>query len=356
MLASLFFAATIPLIAPIAPQLEFAPAADTALTFTLSHRSSVSLEEGTMSMFGQEIPMTDAGMEHKVSLGLQFTQAYGEQTYHPTRTLKTFRHKVTSAMTEPNREPDEIEGSLDSPLVGRSIRWQSDQEGSQPQPTYVDDREPNDADLALLQGLRFDLDAIGLLPPVGADLKQGWKTPAAALGDLLAMGGNLHSSFSDEHLQDSGGMGLMFEPAGFWPLDLELEGDVKLKLQGTRESKGKQLAILQIAAEVSAGGSSLDRHCHLNSHYCGCEDLDCGCHPDPVQADRELKLELQGNLIWNLDGNHIQGYRLKGDYEVHYTYAKSMLGGDTPEDLSVLNARCTGEAAWELAVEPTAPR
>ncbi len=170
------------------------------------------------------------------------------------------------------------------------------------------------------------------------------------------MGGDLRSSFSDEHLAETGGQGLMFEPAAFWRLDLALEGEIQLKLQDTREQDGEQLAIFAVKADVQAEGSSLERHCDLNTHYCDCEDLDCGCHPDPAQADRELQLDLEGTLVWNLSGNHLQGYFLEGEYAVHYVFAKAMFGGDDPEDLSIFDARCTGEATWQLAVAPTAAR
>jgi hypothetical protein len=242
------------------------------------------------------------------------------------------------------------------PLVGHAVRWQQATGQEQPRPRFADEQESTQADRGLLQGLRYDLDALGLLPPAGTDLEQGWKAPASALGDLLAMGGDLRSSFSDEHLAETGGQGLMFEPAAFWRLDLALEGEIQLKLQDTREQDGEQLAIFAVKADVQAEGSSLERHCDLNTHYCDCEDLDCGCHPDPAQADRELQLDLEGTLVWNLSGNHLQGYFLEGEYAVHYVFAKAMFGGDDPEDLSIFDARCTGEATWQLAVAPTAAR
>jgi hypothetical protein len=97
-LANLCFAAVVPCVAPTyapcvstpAPELSFAPAADTSLTFTLRHRSSVALEEGSMTMFGKKMPMGDAGMEHVSTLSLKFDQAYGEHALLPTRTLKAF--------------------------------------------------------------------------------------------------------------------------------------------------------------------------------------------------------------------------------------------------------------------------
>lgn len=353
MLASLCFAAVVPFVPPTAPDLNFAPAADTSLTFTLRHRSSVSLEEGTMTMFGKEMPMDGAGMDHESKVSLKFTQAYGERAQHPVRTLTAFEHGVSAAMTEPGRDADVVEGALSSPLVGRPVRWVPSGDSKRPRPAFDSEQESGESDQALLQGLRYDLDAVGLLPPDGADLEKGWRAPAESLGDLLAMGGNLRSNFEREHLLETRGMGLMFEPAGFWPLDLALEGDVQLKLKGTRDKDGEQLAILDLNAEVRADGSSLDRHCLLNSNYTECEDKVCECHPDPVQADRELALEIEGTVVWNLTGNHLQGYVLKGDYSVHYTYAKSMLGGAEPEDLSILDARCKGEALWQLAVSPT---
>lgn len=292
------------LLLPAAPaeravNLRWAPQAGSAFTKTFA--STMDLEGGDLEviMDGQEIPpeflpelLLEAVSESRVVLT---DRVRGVADGRPAELLRTFdeleeRSEESSEMIGFEGGDVSEEGSNvgSSGLEGSTVRFLWDDEEGEYQVDYAGDE---DGDPNLLEGLVEDADLRDLLPDGPVELGDRWTPSAEALFPVFAPGGDLGWTYD--------GDGSLAESAT--PEEIELSGELTLKLTGFHDSDGARIADVSIEGEVTlktVTPSNLDRVPVIDG---------------AATMTQTAIYELEGELAWNVSAGYLAGLELEGD-------------------------------------------
>lgn len=317
-------------------EITFDVAEETTAKKTLSYASSLELLGGMMVMDGEEDPMPDdfvMEIQHERALSILdvYGKSEGGRPLTLVRTIESLDDTLEATVDE-GGSVEEIEVILESDLVGEALRWTRGEDGAY---SVAPESEESGVEDAWLEGLTFDLDGLGFLPELGADLGEGWTVPAASLAEILALGGDAYGIPTEEG--DDIGVFLV-RTVALMPLFGEADGDVELVLEEFDAETGLQTITLE--AEVS---SSIDAADYLR-RLCTDQDFDEVEQFEEALVTSELTIE--GSLVWNTKLGCLERFDLDGTIERELAMTAEQFGM-----VMEIVLEYEGEASWEFELE-----
>lgn len=342
MKTTLLLACAAPLTAVLATDVTLEHAVDegTEIRKTLTHEAAFRMVTGVMVMGDREEPVPDGfSMEVALAREVRVTDVYGPweggRPRSMTRTVTGLSDALEGAVSERADQVEEITMELETELVDVPVVWTLGERGYER--AYAD--EECELDEALLEGLTLDLDGARLLPPAGADLAEGWTAPAAALTELLMLGGDLGGT-PVELPEDEGDCFL--RSMMMVPQLGDLDGEVRLALGEVDEEKG--LATLTLEADLSGEGDAADYARRLGSGT-GRNQL-----RELARLGLETEMTVEGTVVWDLRRARLARFDLDADVLRTLRIAASRTMGDQKVPMSVV-MEFEGEASWEVEFE-----
>jgi hypothetical protein len=308
----------------------------TKVAKTLVHEANLELVKGTMTQAGETEEMPpEFQMELAHSFSATVVDEYGARKDSVltglTRVITDWDDRLEAQIVEGDG-PKKVQNiELETELVDEAVRWSRGESGYAP--ALVD--EESEIDAEVLSRLVFDLDGLGLLPPADANLEEGWTVPAAALGALLAFGGDPAAS-PTEQPDDPGAC--LLRSAVPMPALGELDGDVSLALVGFDEETGR--AEISIEADVVSMGV-------VDEFF---QRLGAGIKSERMDGIEALTIEsryeLEGEIVWNVAGGHIERFTIGGS-------VMRLVSMSSDEMQMALELEFEGDASWgiEFAVQ-----
>lgn len=321
--------------------IEHGVEAGTVVTKSLMHTATYELVGGRRRAGDrppQEMP-EDFGMQLEHTYELTVIDTYGAREDGATKSLvrvvDDYEDLLEGEVLE-TLDVQTVSMQLDSELVDESVAWTRGEDGTWSARLADEESELDETHLA---GLVFDIDALGLLPPEGADLEAGWDVPAEAFGDLLRLGGDLMGT-AQAHAGDAGDY--VLRAGQILPRIGELEGDVKLALKSYDEESG--LATIAVAGELDSDSDTLELFRRLTA------DVD-----DPELEGMDAfetvgEYEFEGTLEWNVRAGHLAAFALRADFTRTFEIRATIPQLDQE---MVFELEFEGEASWkgEFTVE-----
>ncbi len=351
--ARLFSAlAALGLVSAVAIEVEdvftFAPKPGKEVTRTFSEATHLELESVSMEFGGEARPMDD--LEIKLDHGRAVTvkDVYGDSENGVPRSLRRTFEDVSSTIVldlvdpEGDTEAADIEG--EHGLTGMTVAFVWNDEAGVAEPSFDEDAA-GDADL--LEGLRIDMDLVGLLAPdaaTGAEKGARWDVEPAAFLELTRPGGLVDVPFEAE--EDEADVGLFLTCLLSCRDSLEEpEGEVEVFWKSTREVDGVLCAVGDLDVDISGTADLTERLLgSISDQLPGIvEEVD---FLDTASATVELSGE--GEFVWNLAENCLHSVSI----ELQNTTTLSIEGSvdDGPGDVG-LTLVLMGESSFEVGTE-----
>lgn len=274
-------------------------AAGAKFTKTFEERRELELESARSIVDGEETPsdeLDDFEMSIEASKKLVFTDHYREAGEGRPKvlarsfdSLASTRKRSMSFGDQSNEDEDEESSELE----GKTVLFTWDGEEERYEPTFVD----GGGDEALLERLNEDTDLRAFLPGKSVAEGDSWSVPPEAFDAIFYPGGDV-ALVSDAESEQASERSAQ--------LRKNLGGEIKATFKGTREEGGVRLAVVRLVCEITS-------HAELESSE------------DSIESQERfvLKLELEGELLWDLAAGHLSSYRLEGDARVDVTHASS---------------------------------
>jgi hypothetical protein len=313
-------------LALLSPVVLATPLAETTVAFTIAEGASnvktykstveLSLDSLDMTMNGQDPPMMpEIDMSVTSTTEITVSDEYvAMREGAPSKLQRTYdalsshtdMHMEMDMMGTTNTQDMPMEAS--SELEGKTVvfSWSEDEED------YVATFPEEGGDEELLEGLFEDMDLRTFLPSGPVSEGDEWSVPPAALAKLLAPGGNLKLLPEDldmDAMMMNSNMGTMSD----WFTE-SIEGEVTAKLTGTRDGEdGEKLAVIALRVDVS---NAVDLTEMVEAAMAEVDLPPEAGDMDFDHLDLELKLQGEGNLLWDLNGGHASSLELSGDLEM----------------------------------------
>jgi hypothetical protein len=274
-------------------------AAGAKYTKTFEEELDLELDSLRVVVDGEEAPADELGdfeMTIEASTRLVFTDHYREAGEGRPKvlarsfdSLASTQKRSMSSEGESNDDEDDESSALEGKTV--LFTWNAD-EGR-----YDPKFEGEGGDDGLLAKLNEDTDLRAFLPSESVAEGDTWNVDAAAFDAIFYPGGDLALVSEDESEQASERTAQLRE---------NYEGEIKATFKGTREEGGVRLAVVLLECELSS-------HAELASSA------------DSMESKERfvLKLDLDGELLWDLAGGHIASYQLEGGVKVEVTNTSS---------------------------------
>jgi hypothetical protein len=304
-----------------ASKVRFAPSEGSSVTKTFENKGEFSLDHMSMTINGQESPGTpQMTMTFNTNQKIVVTDEYVSNREGAPKKLKRHYDDLGSdvamsmkmeVMGESHDQDKSVKAK--SQLTGKTIvfTWDSDAK------EYKKAFDPAEENADLLKGVREDMDLRALLPE--NEVKEGdeWDINVKDLATVLGPGGNL-SLVPDE--KESGGMdpgmtsGMtsMSEMLG----DL-LEGEAKGKFTGMRDVGGTKMAVIKITVKISTSKDMTD----IVTEAMKKTKLPSEMEMKFDHMDMDLKIEGEGELVWNVASGHAQSLDFSGPVHVNMDMA-----------------------------------
>lgn len=338
LLAPVLVAFTLP-----AEKIRFAPAAGADATKTFENKMELSLDHLSVTMNGNEMPgMPEMDMSMTHSQKVAVTDEYVAMEGALPKLLKRhFDSMESGAAVSVKMEMagqsnnNDMNVKAQSELDGKTVVFTWDADAKE----YKKAFDPTEEKAELLEGLTEDMDLRVLLPDHEVKKGDAWDVDVKSLVHVLAPGGNL--AFKPEEGADEAdpmsgmGMGAGMGSMHDYLSDL-LEGECKATLSDVREEDGKQLAVIKLTMKIS---SSKDMTDVVKDAMKDSEKPE-GVEMDFDHMDVDLKLECEGELIWNLAANRVESLELSGPVSMNMDMAMKVAMGDRSMNL---------EQAFELS-------
>ncbi len=157
-------------------------------------------------------------------------------------------------------------------------------------------------DAELLDDLSEDMDLRFLLPKGKVAADESWDLDAKDFGSVLAPGGDLKLKEKDADESSDHSLGKEIRK--------QLGGKAHATWKGVREEGGKKLGIIALAADlVSEGDVESKGDLEGKTHF-------------------KLKLELEGELAWDLAAGHFHAFQASGKVELDTAATATRKMGD----------------------------
>jgi hypothetical protein len=294
-----------------ATKIRFAPADGSSATKTFESKSTLTLDEFTMTGPGgsqspemeqtlssnQKVVITDEYTKSKDGLPQKLARNFDELSGDMAMTMKMEFMGQSQSSEQNMRTKSELEGK-------KVVFTWDEQKGE-----HAKAFDPAaDEKAELLAGLREDMDLRGFLPK--DEVKDGdeWDVEGKKLLDVFTPGGNLllvPENSDAKSLQLAVEMTTMMATIGD-----KLEGGAKCKLTAVKEIDGAQCALIHLDVKVHSKASMVDAARKMIER----SDL-----PPEVRGiefeklDVEFAFEGQGDLVWDLAAGHFRSLDLSGE-------------------------------------------
>ena len=329
----------VPLAFAASDSLSFAVAPDTAVARTASSRIDLDLVGGWMRMGDEEEQVPDGfeiAMQHATVLSLEDTYLEVDDGM-PTRLARTYadvERTIVIDVMEDGREEDHVEDSFTTDLEGEGVAWTWDEDEERHRAAWLDEDTSLSDDL--LEGLVFDFDALALLPQ--GDVEQGasWTVEAADIAPLLGLGGDLAFAPSGSEIADE------MVPAVYCTTPAHasegLTGELEATLAEFDSDRGR-VAVIQLRGEVLCNGDVAETANDYFDALGGGGDLF-------AEVELDVRLDLEGQLVWDLDAGRVASLELTGPLDL--TIRAAMEEGGMEGEVQI---EFEGSGAWSMEVE-----
>lgn len=299
-----------------AERIRFAPAAGTKVTKTIENKAEMTLDDMSMKINGQPPPMQpEIEMTMTIGQKIVVTDEYVDLRDGAPKKLKRHYDELANDVTGSTKfemmgqtQSSDQNQKGESDLEGKTVVFTWDEDESE----YVKAFDPAEEKEDLLKDLEEDTDLRALLPT--GDVKAGdeWSIDVKTLVSVVAPGGN-HSIMSKEIADAQMGMSMagMGSMSDF--LGELLEGEAKGVFTGTREVDGVKLAAIKISFKLTTSKDMTEivKEAMKNAPMpaeVGEIDFD--------HMDVDMKMESEGELLWDLTANHARSFSMSGPVTV----------------------------------------
>jgi hypothetical protein len=302
-------------------RVRFAPAEGSSLTKTFENKGEFSLDHMSMTINGQESPaMPQMSMTLNTEQKVVVTDEYISNREGAPKKLKRRFDELGSdvamsmkmeVMGESHDQDKTTKAK--SQLDGKTVVFTWDADSKE----YKKAFDPAMDNSELLKGLKEDMDLRALLPE--NEVKDGdeWDIDVKSLASVFGPGGNL--SLVPEDAEGGGmdpgmtsGMSSMSEMLG----DL-LEGEAKGKFTGMREVDGEKMAVIKLTVKISSSKDMTDVVAEAMKKTKMPADMEMKFD----HMDIDLKIESEGELVWNVAAGHAHTLELSGPVHINMDMA-----------------------------------
>jgi hypothetical protein len=298
---------------PRGTQLTFSVAEGATKTKSFTNSVSMTLDDMSMLMNGQESPMMpQISMTVDSVLEVAVTDVYvGMGDGAPKKLARTYDSLAMNRSMEMEMDimgqvqSQSDSGSAKSELEGETVHFTANDEGA-----YTPSFPGDEGDEELLEGLTEDLDFRALLPAGEVEEGAEWKVPASALRHILVPGGNLKLE-----AEDDGGeamMGSDSEIGDFqdWFTD-DVEGEIVATFSGMKETdEGVRVAVIELTIELANAVDLTEKARESMA------DADLPAEAGEMEingVDIEMEIEGTATLLWNPAAGCAHSFEMDGE-------------------------------------------
>jgi hypothetical protein len=312
---------------------KFAVEAKTSLAKSFEARMKLGSKGIKIFVEGRDEPIRPPGDIH-VSIDdtthVDVTDEYVEMGKgRPAKLRRTFdklQEKVTqTASSEGQGNEDgqsgDHEKTEESALEGKSVlfTWNDDSDA------FVASFEKDGGDPGLLEDLTEDMDFRAMLPKGKVAEDESWDVDAKSFDAVIDPGGDLKLQEKDKSADDDTDEHVGKE------IRKHLTGKAHATWKGVREEDGKKLGAIAVSADLSSEGDA------------------ASTGETEGKTRFQLKMELEGELLWDLSAGHFHSFRASGKVDLDTTStAKVRIGEKTAEMRQELGLE--GEATFKASL------
>jgi hypothetical protein len=303
-----------------ASRVRFAPTEGSSLTKTFENKGEFSLDHMSMTINGQESPaMPQMTMTLNTGQKVTVSDEYVSNREGAPKKLKRHYDELGSdvamsmkmeVMGESHDQDKNVKAK--SQLAGKTVMFTWDADSKE----YKKAFDPAEDNADLLKGLKEDMDLRALLPE--NEVKEGdeWDINVKGLASVMGPGGNLSLVPDDKDGgMDPGmtsGMSSMSEMLG----DM-LEGEAKGKFTGMREVGGAKMAVIKVTVKISSSKDMTD----IVGEAMKKTKMPAEMEMKFDHMDIDLKIEGEGELLWNVAAGHAHSFELSGPVHINMDMA-----------------------------------
>lgn len=278
--------------APVREELALRPAKGVVRGYSFAQDVELDLQDvtGSMSQGGNEMEMPP--FDGSVTIEQRERIAFKDEVVEledgrVTKLRRTYDDLTREQSTSADGEETDVDGR--SLLEGEVVVFTWDADDEEYDVTFEEDGDED-----LLEDLRIEVDLRAFLPGRAVAEGDQWTVPAKAMVALMSPGGDVHILMGEreEEDEDEKELGRQIEE--------NLEGEVTCRLTGLREEDGARLAVIAVTAKVSSEGS-VDG------------EFDTDQASGEYTQGRELVVDVEGELVWNVTAGHAVSIELEGD-------------------------------------------
>lgn len=315
---------------PREESLIYAPEADLELTRTFEANAEYdivfSMEvEGEELELGEQPDFTSEWNEHIVVSD----EILEVEDGRPTDLRRTY-DELSQTSTDSDGE-DESERGMTSDFEGETVRFLWDDEDEEYTAKFVD--EDTELDEDLLQWLHEDMDLRAILPGYEVEEGDSWDIDQDVYLPLMWPGGLLE--FYPDDADGPSGEG---DDRNQQTIDnLAAEGTATFE-EVREDDDGRRLAVITVELSIT---TSTERTR---------EEQDPEGNSVEVEITEEIERELEGEILWDIEGGHLYSVELEGDSEWVQTEAADV---ETPEGTREVARLVTtsGEISYSVEIE-----
>jgi hypothetical protein len=298
-------------------KVRFAPSEGSSVTKTFENKAEFSLDHMSSSINGQENPaMPQITMNFTTNQKVVVTDDYVSNRDGAPKKLKRRFDDIGSDVTMSmkmevmgeSHDQDKTSKSK-SQLVGKAVTFTWDADAKEYKKAFDPASENGD----VLKGLKEDMDLRVLLPE--NEVKEGdeWDVNVKSLASVLGPGGDLalvpeEKEASGMDMGMTGGMSSMSEMLGEM-----LEGDAKAKFTGTRDVGGTKMAVIKLTVKIASSKDMTDVVKEAMKKQKLPQDMEMKFD----HMDIDLKIEGEGELVWDTAAGHAHSFEMSGPIHVN---------------------------------------
>lgn len=299
---------------PRGTTLSFEVAEGATKTKTFTNSVSMTLDDMSMLMNGQESPMQpQIDMSIDSELELVVTDEYVAMGDGAPRKLA--RTYDTISMTRSMEMEMDIMGQVqsnsdssdaESELEGETVHFTADDEGE-----YAPSFPGDEGDEELLEALTEDMDFRALLPEGEVEEGDEWKVSAAGLKNIMVPGGDLKLASSSEGAE--GGMGMGDAEIGDFQdwFTEDIDGEVVATFSGMKETEdGVSVAVIELTIELA---NAVDLTEKVRESMADAELPEGAGEMEINGMDIEVELEGTAVLLWNPSAGCAHSFEMDGE-------------------------------------------
>jgi len=326
----------------------FHPGRHAILTKAFAEDLEVELDSFEVRVDGEPMeegaPDVRVKVARRVTLGDDYLDVEAGRVKKLTRTHELLSGEAVIVLEEQG-EREEHTATLASDLEESVVLFEWNEERGEYDRKFEEGGTGNDEHLARLEP---DADFLGFLPEGAVDEDDTWQVDAAALGRVLAPGGDVRlipSSLGEApyiNLEMPGMIGAALTSLGeagdAW------KGTVKAKYAGAREEDGVRLGRIELEVEATCEADLQDA-CER-----AVEALAQDFEFTFTGMELDWKLSGRGELLWDLNGGHVHAFKLDSEVEIEARLSWKQPVLDQEVEIEAVY-RLSGTARSTLALE-----